>query len=203
MIAYSSNGKQIMDAIKMDIQKKLSVEESDKLLRTIASTLTGVMRDRVHVQGKDSNEQQIGTYSPEYMKVRTGDFGNSDRFSKGKNKGKAKNAGVYTKYGVNVGGRKYFINIADKGIQRQKYNRSADTKVILSLTRQMENDMSVCEKNPIKIPYGYAIGYQNDFNYDKLLWCEETYKKKILTKLSKNEEILVDEIVKNYVGATN
>lgn len=174
MIAYNSNGKQVMDAIKMDIQKKLSIEESDKLLRIIASTLTGVMRDRVHVQGKDSNEQQIGAYTPEYMKVRTGNF-QSSKIVRGVNKGQA----------------------------RKKYNRTADTKVILSLTRQMENDMSICERNPIKIPYGYAIGYQNDFNYDKLLWCEETYKKKILTKLSKNEEILVDEIVKNYVGATN
>jgi hypothetical protein len=174
MIAYNSNGKQIMDAIKMDIQKKLSIEESDKLLRTIASTLTGVMRDRVHVQGKDSNEQQIGTYTPEYMKVRTGNF-KSSKTVRGVNKGQA----------------------------RKKYNRTSDTKVILSLTRQIENDMSVCERNPIKIPYGYAIGYQDDFNYDKLLWCEETYKKKILTKLSKNEEILVDEIVKNYVGETN
>jgi hypothetical protein len=174
MIAFNSNGKQIMDAIKMDIQKKLSVEESDKLLRTIASTLTGVMRDRVHVQGKDANEQQIGTYSTEYMKVRTGNF-KSTKIVRGVNKGQA----------------------------RKKYNRTADTKVILSLTRQMENDMSVCERNPIKIPYGYAIGYQNDLNFEKLTWLELKYKKPILTKLSKNEEILVDEIVKNYVGATN
>lgn len=171
MIAFNSNGKEVLDAIRADLQGKASPQETDKLIRTIASTLTGMMRDRVHVQGKDSNENQIGTYSPKYMKVRTNDF-KSPKIVRGVNKGQA----------------------------RKKYNRTSDTKVILSLTRQMENDMSVCERNPIKIPYGYAIGYQNDFNFDKLTWLEAKYKKQILTKLSKHEEQVKDEIVNNYLN---
>lgn len=171
MIAFNSNGKDVLDAIKADIKGKASPQETDKLLRTIASTLTGMMRDRVHVQGKDANDNQIGTYSPEYMKVRTNDF-KSSKIVRGVNKGQA----------------------------RKKYNRTSDTKVILSLTRQMENDMSICERNPIKIPYGYAIGYQNDFNFDKLTWLEKKYKKQILTKLSKHEEQVKDEIVNNYLN---
>lgn len=171
MIAFNSNGKDVLDAIKADLKGKASLQETDKLLRTIASTLTGMMRDRVHVQGKDSNDNQIGTYSSEYMKVRTGNF-KSSKIVRGVNKGNA----------------------------RKKYNRTSDTKVILSLTRQMENDMSICERNPIKIPYGYAIGYQNDFNFDKLTWLEKKYKKQILTKLSKHEEEVKDEIVNNYLN---
>lgn len=171
MISLNSNGKEVLDAIKADLQGKASPQETDKLVRTIASTLTGMMRDRVHVQGKDANENQIGTYSPKYMKVRTNDF-KSAKIVRGVNKGQA----------------------------RKKYNRTSDTKVILSLTRQMENDMAICERNPIKIPYGYAIGYQNDFNFEKLTWLEKKYKKQILTKLSKNEEEVKDEIVNNYLN---
>lgn len=171
MIQFNSNGKEIIDAIKADFQRKVSRDETDKLLRNIAGTLTAVMRDRVHVQGKDANNKQIGTYSPEYMKVRTGDF-KSSKIVRGVNKGQA----------------------------RKKYNRTSDTKVILSLTRQMENDMSVCEKNPIKTTYGYAIGYQNDFNFDKLTWLELKYKKPILTKLSVNEEEIVDEMVNEFLN---
>ena len=171
MIAFNSNGKDVLDAIKADLKGKASPQETDKLVRVIASTLTGMMRDRVHVQGKDSNENQIGTYSPEYMKVRTNDF-KSSKIVRGVNKEKKK----------------------------KKYNRTSDTKVILSLTRQMENDMAICERNPIKIPYGYAIGYQNDFNFDKLTWLEKKYKKQILTKLSKKEEEVKDEIVNNYLN---
>lgn len=170
MISVNSNGEEFFGLVRKDIASLMSKEETDKLLRTIASSLTPVMRDRVHVQGKDSNEQPIGTYSPEYMKVRTGSF-KSPKISRGIHKGEV----------------------------RKKYNRTADRKVILSLTRQMENDMSVCEKNPIKTNYGYAIGYQNDLNFDKLTWLEEKYDKKILTKLSPNEEKLTDEIVKGYL----
>jgi len=197
MIAYNSNASQVIGIIKDDLLNLMSTEKKDKLLRRVASTVTAVMHKRVHTDGLDANENPIGTYSKSYMAVRTGEYQNSEKFSKGKNKGKVKNAGVYTKYGVNVGGRRYFVNISDKGIARKKYNRNSDPKVILSLSRQMEIDLAVCEQNPIKTSYGYAIGYQNDFNYQKLIWNEEKYKKKILTVLSKKEEMVIDEIVKS------
>jgi len=68
------------------------------------------------------------------------------------------------------------------GTARPNYNRTADTKVILSLTRQMENDLSVVETSG-----GYGIGYLNPDNLKKARWCEETYKKKILSKLTTEE----------------
>lgn len=65
---------------------------------------------------------------------------------------------------------------------RQKYaNRSADTKVIVSLTRQLENDWSV-----IETPKGYGIGFTNSFNADKLGWVEEG-KDKIIHELTTAE----------------
>jgi len=63
-----------------------------------------------------------------------------------------------------------------------KFKRTSDSKVILSLTRQMENDLSV-----IASGNGYGIGYQNTENRKKADYCEKTYGKKILTKLTKEE----------------
>ena len=170
MISYNSNGSEVFGVFTA-AGGLLPPEIMDKMLRTIASTLTAAIHDRVHVNGLDSNEQPIGTYTPEYMKVRTNTF-KSSKIVRGINKGQA----------------------------RKKYNRTADTKVILSLTRQMEIDMSVCEQNPIKTDYGYAIGYQNDFNFVKMQENEKRYGKPILTKLSKKEEQIIDSIVEKTLN---
>lgn len=73
--------------------------------------------------------------------------------------------------------------------QGKKYNRTADSKVILSLTRQMENDLSVIALNG-----GYGIGYKNNFNFDKSQWLEEKYDKEIFS-LSKEELRGVEELI--------
>lgn len=65
---------------------------------------------------------------------------------------------------------------------RKKHaNRSGDTKVIVSLTRQLENDWSVLETTT-----GYGIGFTNSFNADKLRWVEEA-KDKVISNLSDKE----------------
>ena len=51
--------------------------------------------------------------------------------------------------------------------RQRKHNRSADSKVIISLTRQLENDWSV-----IATSKGYGIGFKNPFNYQKSIWIE-------------------------------
>lgn len=50
----------------------------------------------------------------------------------------------------------------------KKYNRSADAKIVVSLTRQLENDWSV-----IATSRGYGIGFKNKFNLQKARWVEE------------------------------
>lgn len=71
---------------------------------------------------------------------------------------------------------------------RPKNNRNADPKVILSLTRQMENDFSVVADGN-----RYGLGFKNDLNFDKATWAEETYKKKIygLTQTEKDTAVEV------------
>lgn len=65
--------------------------------------------------------------------------------------------------------------------QREKNKRGKDTKVIVSLTRQLENNWSVLET-----PNGYGIGFTNPFNAEKLGWVEEV-KGKVIASLTTEE----------------
>lgn len=118
-------------------------EYNDRLFRTLAVSLIPEMRQRIHVDGKKSDESTIGTYSNSYLKRR----------------------------------------------QNKPYNRTADSKVILSLTRQMENDLSVVDDGK----GSYGVGFKNKAiykptmkrstkakirivsNLQKALWMEEKY----------------------------
>ncbi len=193
MITVKIQTKGLADLLKKQIDL---IKDKEKLMRYLAVSMIPEVKVRVHQDGLDSNGQRIGTYSPAYMKVRTGNYQNADRFSRGKNKGNLKNAGITTKRRVSTpfGKSKFsFINIEDEGIKRKKYNRTSDTKVIMSLTRQMENDMTA-----IPTPTGYGIGYLNPFNAQKARWGESTYKKTIWD-LTKEEKDLVFRLTDQYL----
>lgn len=181
MITIDSNLEDIIG----DLKDKLGSlnDNPDPILRACALAVMPELRNRVHVRGLDAEGNQIGTYSPAYMNVRTGSYKNAAKVSRGVNKGKLKDSGTFTR-GGNVGGL------------RPKYNRGPDTKVVLSLTRQMENDLHVIEGDA---PGTYGIGYLNPHNYDKALWCEATYNKPILTQLTKEELDLVEETKENFL----
>jgi hypothetical protein len=181
MINYSSN---IRVVVKNKLEQIQALKNNpDPILRTVAMAVLPELKHRVHIQGKDSTSAQIGTYSPGYMSVRTGTFKNSGRFSRGVNKGAVKDAGTFTERTITLNKKAGVFTGEDKvGKARPKYNRTADKKVILSLNRQMENDLSVVPSGN-----GYGLGYLNPLNYKKALWCEETYRKKILTKLTTGE----------------
>lgn len=61
---YSNNLPEVLNTVHL----KLSKLQSDELTRTQAVSLLAVMKDRIHVQGKDSNGGLIGTYTPAYVK---------------------------------------------------------------------------------------------------------------------------------------
>jgi len=197
MIEYSSN---LPEVIKLKLAQIQELQNNpDPILRTVAINVASAMIPRIHRDGKDSSGNQIGTYSKEYMVVRTGAYQNAGRYVKGKNKGELKNAGRYTK-GLDIKVSGTIVEDTSKvGVARPRYNRSADTKVILSLTRQMESDLSICETDPIKTPNGYGIGYLNHINYQKALWCEDTYKKPILTQLTQGELDLAEKTAQDFM----
>lgn len=157
-----------------------SVIDQRNVSLILASSITGAIRKRVHEEGKAADGSQIGTYTAEYMKARTGNFGNSGRFSKGKNKGEVKDSGTISR-GDN------------KGQPRPRYNRTNDTKVVLSLTRQQENDLGVVET-----PTGFGIGYKNSLNFEKSQWEEETYKKSIWALTTEEQQKAV-QVIEEYI----
>jgi len=108
-------------------KKLLAASDKDKLLRTVATSLLPEVKTRIHVDGKNADSVEIGTYSPGYMKVRV-----------------------------------------------NKYNRTSDTKVILSLTSKMENEF-VAVANGTQ----YGLGFLTPDSAQKAVWCEATYKEKI------------------------
>ena len=170
MISVSTNIKVVLQAKLAQIQELQN--NPDPILRTVALAVLPELKHRVHVDGKDSSGAQIGNYSPGYMVVRTGDYKNADRKTKGAKKGELKNAGKYTK-GLNIKVHGMIVEDTSKvGLNRPKYNRTNDTKVVLSLTRQMENDLTV-----VQTGNGYGIGYLNPDNFKKAMWCEATYEK--------------------------
>jgi hypothetical protein len=189
MLTVTSNLKVVVKAKLEQIQALQN--NPDAILRTVAMAVLPEVKRRVHIDGKDSSGSAIGSYSKEYMTVRTGNYRDAARHKKGEKAGQFKDrkgkgdAGKYTK-GVDT---KVFHTIVQEtskvGLNRPVFNRTTDTKVILSLTKQMENDLSV-----IPSGNGYGIGYLNSDNYKKAIWCEATYNKKILTKLTKEEKEL-------------
>lgn len=79
-------------------------------------------------------------------------------------------------------------------LRQAKYNRSSDPKIIVSLTRQLENDWSV-----IATPKGYGVGFKNSFNLQKARWVEEN-KGVTIFSLSPSEEKKLSEIVQENVS---
>lgn len=77
---------------------------------------------------------------------------------------------------------------------REKFNRSSDTKIIVSLTRQLENNWSV-----IATAKGYGVGFLNPFNLQKARWVEDNKGKKIFS-LSNSEINVLTEIIQDNVS---
>lgn len=176
------------------------LQDKEYLLRPLAIETIPLMKERIHEQGEASDGSQIGTYSAGYMKVRTGNYGNSPKFAKGAKKGQIKNSGVFSKKKVQLYGytQGVFIDATKDNKARPNYNRSGDTKVIISLTRQLENDYSV---QPTQ--NGYGIGFNNKLNKEKAGYVETTYKK-IIFNLSAEEKQYISERLQELLnGAIN
>lgn len=80
-----------------------------------------------------------------------------------------------------------YSNAYLKQRQRPPLNRTGDTKIIVSATRQLENDWSV-----IATQKGYGIGFKNPFNLQKLRWVEQGQGEKIGDLTPDEEKYVVD-----------
>lgn len=75
-------------------------------------------------------------------------------------------------------------------LRERKFQRSSDPKIIVSLTRQLENDWSV-----IPTGKGYGVGFLNPLNFQKARWVESN-KGRIIFSLSESEITHITETVK-------
>lgn len=83
-------------------------------------------------------------------------------------------------------------NVRYLKLRQKKYQRNSDSKVIVSLTRQLENDWSV-----IATEKGYGIGFKNPFNLQKARWVEN--KKGIIFKLTSDENKYASDLINQLV----
>jgi phage gpG-like protein len=83
-------------------------------------------------------------------------------------------------------------------LRQKKFKRSSDSRIIVSLTRQLENDYAV-----VGTTTGYGIGFNNPFNAQKAVYVEQI-KRKIIFNLSADEKKYIEERVQQLVnGAIN
>ncbi len=76
-------------------------------------------------------------------------------------------------------------------LRKRKYKRSGDSKIIVSLTRQLENDWAVKAT-----PNGWGIGFNNPFNAQKMKWVESQKKKKIAALATTEKDYAFDKLKK-------
>jgi hypothetical protein len=79
-------------------------------------------------------------------------------------------------------------------LRQKKYKRDASNKVIVSLTRQLENDWSV-----IATQNGYGIGFTNPFNLQKARWVEGN-QGKVIFNLSQSEQTYAVERINELIS---
>ena len=192
MVRIVTNIKQVGEVIQEKLDK---LNNPEYLFRPVMFGLIDLMTQRIHIDGNDASDSQIGTYSSRYMAVRTGNYKNADKFKKGKQKGQNKNSGTFTDATIRLDKKTGVFSGEDKvGTARPNYNRSSDTKVVISLTRQLENSWTV---EPT--PKGYGIGFLNQHNFDKSQWVEDTYKKKIFA-LTEGEQTYALEYINDLIN---
>ena len=125
MLTYSSNIQEVFGGIISKLSGfQAGGPENDKVMRGIATAALGLLKNRIHTQGKRADGQLIGQYSNAYLKYRV-----------------------------------------------KKKNRENDSKVVLSLNRNLENDTQV-----VATETGYGIGFNNPENVKKADWLQNGTK---------------------------
>jgi len=159
MLTINSN----LQTIFNDLLNKIdSLSSSPEISQSAAESVIEDFRQRIHSDGLDVEGNAIGNYTPGYMRVRTDDFKRDGLpYKSGKQKGQSMSSGLFTK-GKN------------KGQSRPKYGLGTDTKIILSLTGSMRDDLSV---QPLGS--GFGIGFSSTDYSGRAVWLEEKYSKTI------------------------
>lgn len=75
---------------------------------------------------------------------------------------------------------------------RKRYNRTSETKMIYSLTRQMEQDFVGIAENDT-----YGLGFNNAHNFEKASWLEAA--RPGVYDLSDTEKAIIEDTINDYL----
>jgi len=79
---------------------------------------------------------------------------------------------------------------------RKKNNRGESTKVILSLTGQMENDFSIVSNSAGR----YGLGFKNEFNAQKAEWLQERADYGRIYDLTESEKEHANLVANDFIA---
>lgn len=148
----------------------------DSVLRGVASSMVGVVKKRIHEDGKDANGENIGQYDTTHP-LYVNPFKSPKSFAPVGKTGKVKfKNGQPHK-------TKYFDSYKEF---RQEIDRPTD-KVNLSLTGQMNSQFVV-----IPTENGYGLGWNNTEMYERSEGLETKYGKKIWSLTDQEAEQAAD-----------
>lgn len=196
-ISITTNLKDVLGQVTDKIKLLL---DPLTLLKPAAQEAISLIHPRIHVNGIATDGGQIGLYSPGYLAIRSGVFQNTQRISRGVNKGKPKkgNAGTFTDATIKLNKKTgVFSGLEKVGLPRPVFNRGTDPKVIISLTRELESDY-------VTVPiddHSYGVSFNNPFNLEKAANVERIYNKKIFP-LTTEEEGKIGEFIQDLVNTT-
>lgn len=188
MIKQNSNINEVVGRL---ISKLQSVEKggelSDSILREVATTMRAEMTIRIHSEGKNANDSDIGQYSttPMYVSI-SSNPGRSFGRPIGKT-GKSKFAST----GLDHTSR-YFSD-GYSGF-KTAIGRNQLGKVNLSLSGQLSNQFHVIAKSE-----GYGLGWSNDEMIQRAGYLQEKYGK--VWSLTETEKTLTKEIAQRHLNS--
>lgn len=76
-------------------------------------------------------------------------------------------------------------------LRQKKFKRNSDSKITVSLTRQLENDWAV-----IASPTGWGIGFNNPLNAQKMKWVEQQKNKRIAALTTGEKDYAITKLKK-------
>lgn len=157
--------------------KMADATDTKYLSQTVATSLRGAVKARIHNDGIASDGAPIGTYSKKYMVMRTGQYQNSKALAKSlkpvvekvkrtpkakvekpaKETGEAKRPKGTRPTEERLGNKQAGIYTKGrlKGQHRPSFNRTTDPKIVISLTRDLEKSFNVVYDSGLNT-YGLA-----------------------------------------------
>ena len=180
----NSNITKVMSGLSAKLTE-LSESDAKNIIRTIATSMNGIISERIHEQGLDANGGKIGNYDtkPIYVNPNVA----TRKFPAEGKTGKTKfiSTGLPHKTKYFAGGYNEFKTQVGKNIG----------SVNLNLSGQMNNQFTV-----IATKDGYGLGWADENIFARARFFETKKYNKTIWGVTESEGEIINEIVNNAVN---